>query len=143
MFRSLLIATGLLAVSSIPGCVGPEDKSTEDYERHRAKSLALGQSEPDAVDYTGGDRTDWKVLELQDTGFLTVELILDDPAANVAVSLFDRRGKAIPGGRSSHRAGEHPLLKVMTDVGVGRYFIRVEAEGKGDRTGYAIRAYLR
>lgn len=139
--------TNLLAIPAAvflaAGCVGPEDKSTEDYERHRAAPLALGQSQPDSVDTKGGDRSDWKFIELQDTGFLTVELILDDPSANVTITLFDRYGKPVPGGRSSHRAGEHPLLKVTTDVGVGRYFVLVQAAGKSDATGYAIKAYLR
>jgi len=125
------------------GCPGPEDTSTPDYERHRANPIALGQTVPDSVDYPAGDRTDWMRLELQDTGFLTVELILDNPDANVTVSLFDRYGKQIPGGRSTHRKGEHPLLKMMTDVGIGRYFIRVQADTRADKTGYAIKASLR
>lgn len=141
--RTVPITTVLVAIFTTLGCVGPEDKSTQDYERHRAAPLALGQSEPDSVDTRGGDRSDWKSIDLQDTGYLTVELILDNPAANVTVTLFDRYGKAVPGGRSSHRTGEHPLLKVTTDVGVGRYFILVQAVGKSDATGYAIKATLR
>jgi hypothetical protein len=119
----------------------PDDKSGPDAERHQAKALAVGKPEADTVDYSGGDRTDWRVIDLQDGGFLTVEVMLDNPDANVTVALFDRYGK--PMNRFTHRKGDQPQIKVTSEVGLGKYFVQVYAEKEGDKTGYSIRALVK
>ena len=135
----LCAAIPALALSA---CVPPPDSASGgDAERYTAKPLAVGKWEPDAVDGSGGDKTDWKVMDLQDTGFLTVELALDNPDAEVTISLFDRYGK--PVARTGHRKGDDPHVKLTTDVGLGKYFVRIQADHDNDKTGYSIRALVR
>ena len=120
-------------------CAADRD-SGGDAERHVAKPLASGKWDPDTLDRGSGDTTDWKVMDLQDTGFLTVELVLDDPSAGVVLSVFDRFGK--PLARATHRDGDGPQLKLTTEVGIGKVFLRVLHEA-GAKSGYTIRAAVR
>jgi len=138
--RSILL---LLVSVVIAGCiVQPDEKSGDDKDRHKAKPLAIGKPESDAVDYSGGDRTDWKLLELQDTGTLTVDLIVDNPKSNVTLALYDRYGKQV--ARVAHRKDdEGTQTRLMSEVGVGKYFVMVQAQGEGDKTGYIVRASMR
>ena len=130
-----------MVACAVVACTGADDKSGGDSERYQAKPLQMAKLEADAVDISAGDATDWKVLDLQDTGYLTVELVLDNANAEVSLSLFDRFGK--PVARASHRKGEPVQLKLTTDVGIGRYFVRVQADKGSEATGYSIRAVVK
>jgi len=136
---SLLVAVAALGA----GCITqPDEKSGGDGDRHKAKQLKMGKPESDAVDYNAGDRTDWKLVELQDTGTLTVEVIVDNPKSNLTVAVFDRYGK--PVARMAHRKDDDsPQVKLMTEVGVGKYFVMIQAMKEGDKTGYLVKASVR
>jgi len=138
VFVNILVFTSLLC-----GCkVRPDEKSGGDEERHKAKPLKVGESQSDSVDYKGGDRTDWKVIELEDAGILTIEVAMDNPKANVSVFLFDRYGKQI--AKVVHtKDDQNPLIRLIADVSAGRYFIRIQAVHESDKTGYSISAKLR
>ncbi len=141
--KTLLRSIGALAAFLLAGLLvacAPDRSSGPDAERHTATYLENGKWVTDSVDQGAGDTTDWKVLVLEDTGFLTLELVFDDPSANVTVELFDRFGK--PMARATHRAGDGPQLKLTTDVGIGKVFARITA-GKGTKTGYTIKASVR
>jgi len=132
----------LIVLVTGTGCgVKPDEASGGDAERHHAKPLALNKPDGDSVNCPEGDRTDWKVLELQDVGALKVEIILDNPNANVVASLFDRYGKAIT--RTTHRKGDGVLMTMASDVGLGKYFIMIQAEGGMDKSGYTIKAVVK
>jgi hypothetical protein len=135
-----VLAACLLLACLSPACPDPDRGSGGDADRHQAKPLVPGRPEADSFD-GNGDRTDWKVLELADTGLLTVELVLDNADANCSLALFDRYGQ--PVSRVSHRRGDGPSVKVSADVGLGRYFVRVAADGRGDRSGYTVNATMR
>ncbi len=124
------------------GCGGttPEGQSGGDAERHQAKPMALGKAEGDSVSTPDGDRTDWKILEMQDAGALKVEVILDNPDAAIVMGLFDRYGKTVT--RVTHRKGDGPLITMAADVGLSRYFLMIQAEGHKDKTGYTIKAVV-
>lgn len=144
MLRPLLPLAMVAALSALlAGCITqPDEKSGDDGDRHQAKPLPIGKPASDSVDYNAGDRTDWKVLELQDTGTLTVDVIVDNPKSNVTVALFDRYGK--PVARMMHRKDDDsPQVKLMTEVGVGKYFVMVQAYKEGDKTGYLVKASVR
>ena len=134
-----LMALGLF----LSACkVRPDEKSGGDEERHKAKPLKVGESQSDSVDYKGGDRTDWKVIELEDTGILTIEVALDNPKTNVSVFLFDKYGKQV--AKVVHtKDDENPLIRLIADAVPGRYFVRIQAEHESDKTGYSINAKLR
>ena len=139
MKTARLVLPLLLLVSA---CITqPDEKSGGDGERHQAKPLAAGKWESDAIAYGEGDRTDWKVVDLQDTGFLTLEAVLDNADANVTLALFDRYGKPI--NRVAHRKGDNVQMKLTAEVGIGKYFVMIQAIGESDKTGYAIRSLVR
>jgi hypothetical protein len=137
--NALLRSVGVLAAFLLVACA-PDRSSGPDAERHTATYLETGKWVADSLDAGGGDATDWKVLVLEDTGFLTLEAVLDDPRANVTIEAFDRFGK--PMARATHRDGDGPQVKLTTDVGIGKVFARISA-GKGTKTGYTIKASVR
>jgi hypothetical protein len=139
--RIIEAAAWILAVVLSSCITQPDENSGGDSERYTAKPLPVGKWDADQVDTAAGDKTDWKVIELQDTGFLTVEVVLDNPDCGLTVAIFDRYGKPVT--RITHRKGDAPQLKLTTEVGLGRYFVQVFAEKESDKTGYSIRAIVR
>ncbi len=137
--KPLLTSIGACTACLLLACA-PDRDSGPDAERHRSTYLETGKWMPDTLDQGGGDTTDWKVLVIEDTGFLTLELVLDDPGADVTVGVHDMYGKAM--ARGQHRDGDGPQLKVTTDVGIGKLFVKISA-GKGTKTGYTLRASVR
>ena len=135
----MIRSVGVLAASLLVACA-PDRASGPDAERHTATYLENGKWVAGTLDAGGGDTTDWKVLVLEDTGFLTLELVLDDPSADVTIEVFDRFGK--PMARATHRSGDGPQTKLTTDVGIGKLFTKITA-GKGAKTGYTIKASIR
>ncbi len=130
----------LLAVMVACG-VKPDEKSGGDQERHKATPVKVGEAVADSVSYKDGDRTDWKVVELPDAGFLTVLVNLDNPKNDVLVALFDRYGK--PVSKVVHRKDdESPVVQLITQAAPGRYFILVQAASEGAKTGYALKVSL-
>lgn len=137
------LTRGLVAITAtLVACgVKPDEKSGGDQERHKATPVKVGEAISDSVSYKDGDRTDWKVVELPDAGFLTVLVNLDNPRHDVLVALFDRYGK--PVARMVHRkADESPLVQLITQAVPGRYFILVQAASEGANTGYALKVSL-
>jgi hypothetical protein len=138
--RTLLLATALLVSAAC--LTAPDQNSGGDQERHKAKPLAVGKFDADAIDYRGGDRTDWKFIMLDDSGFLTIELVLDNPASNVKVELFDRYGK--PVAQATHKKDDsNPQIKLTSEVGLGKYFVMVQAASESSKTGYSIKASVK
>lgn len=136
------VLSGLIVVFALACTVKPDEKSGGDEERHKAKQLKIGESQADSVSYKDGDRTDWRVLETPDAGFLTVTVRLDNPKNEIVVALFDRYGKPVTKMVHS-RKDESPIINLTTEVEPGRYFIMVQAAHSEDRTGYAIQATLK
>ena len=140
MNHPLPILVCILTLAGAGACGVSDKDSGGDAERYLAKPLALGKPQPDKID-GASDRTDWKVVELQDTGFLSLELSLDNPDAEVTLAVFDRFGK--PVNRVSHRKGDGPVLKMTVEAGLGKYFVEVFAENRADATGYTISARVK
>lgn len=121
--------------------VRPDEKSGGDHERHKATPVKVGEAVADSVSYKDGDRTDWKVVELPDAGFLTVLVNLDNPKNDILVALFDRYGKPVA-KMVHHKSDESPLVQLITQAAPGRYFILVQAASEGAKTGYALKVSL-
>ncbi len=133
---SLSLATMVMACG-----VKPDEKSGGDQERHKAAPVKVGEAIADSVSYKDGDRTDWKLVELPDAGFLTVLVNLDNPRNDILVALFDRYGK--PVARTMHRKDDDsPAIQLITQAVPGRYFILVQAASEGAKTGYALKVSL-
>lgn len=137
-----ILFSAILLLATTACFAGPESNSGGDQERHKAKPLAVGKFDADAIDYRAGDRTDWKFIMLDDSGFLTIELVLDNPASNVKVELFDRYGKSI--ARTTHRKDDSgPQIKLTSEVGLGKYFVMVQAASESSKSGYSIKASVK
>jgi len=121
-------------------CCAPDRNSGGDAERHLAKPTPLGQPVPDSLDRKEGDTTDWKLLDIQDTGYLNVEVVLDNPEAEVMVEAFDRYGRRI--GRTVHRKDDGPVVKLTAEVVIGKGFLKISHLG-GPKTGYTLKAFVR
>lgn len=132
----------LVVFGSSCGPRGPDSKSGPDAERHKAKKMELGQPASDRVSYPDRDRTDWKVLEILDSGVMVIELMVDNPKAEVEVTVYNRYGQRLPSGRLVRHKDDAMVMRLMVQVDPGRYFIRVRALHEGDSTGYQLTARL-
>ena len=128
-----LIAISLLTWTA---CVGPDDKSGGDSERYTAKAAQVGQAVAGKVDYAGGDRTDWLGLTAPDPGILKIQLIVDNDDAEVGIELYDRYGKYL--SRVTRRKDGQKQVMLLQEITPGKYFIKVYARKKHDKTGYTI-----
>lgn len=139
-FSTVVLATLLL--SSLQSCgVRPDEKSGGDEHRHIAKQIPLNQWIPDDVSGSEGDKTDWKVFELTDSGFLFVEVAIDNEKANIGIELYDRYGKLVT--KRIRRSGDEINVNLSAEVSTGKYFIKIYALKGGDKTGYSLRARLK
>lgn len=131
-----------LVLAGFACSVKPDEKSGDDHERHKAVPIKVGEAISDSVNYKAGDRTDWKVVEVLDAGFMTVTVNLDDPKNEVLVAIFDRYGKPVTKVR--HRKDDDsPLIQAIVETTPGRYFIMIQAATEGSKTGYALKVTVR
>lgn len=125
----------------------PQDRSTgPDGKQKGATSIALQDGEGRAtgvVTYPGGDRVDWKKIELPDgkSGDLDLELTWKTPRPGLHLSfdVFDQWNtrivakKAVASRRSRRRSATIPGAK-------GTYWVRVFAPKRGDAGQYRLAA---
>ena len=139
MRKNVEIVLGVIALVLffVVGCgPKPDANSGGDAERYQAKKIDLGQPVADEVDYNGGDRTDWKVLFVEDPGVLKIEVVVDNENAGLVVELYDKYGRRL--GRAVHVKDVGPKVDLLQEVTPGKYFIKVYAKSKGDKTGYTL-----
>lgn len=138
----------LLGVSAF-GCANtvPQDRSTgPDGKQKGAKALALEEGEAKdrgIVTYPGGDRIDWKSIELPDGKRGTLDLQLrwhtPRPGLQVAFDVFDQWNAQVAiDKRPSRRRGHIRSIKI--DDARGKYFVRVYAPKRGDAGQYTLLA---
>jgi hypothetical protein len=110
-----------------------------------AKPITIDNGEGKAsgvVTYPGGDRVDWKEVDLPDK----VEGVLDfklqwkppRPGLQLAFDVFDQWNTPV---LTSKRAGKHSHSRVRTatlENAKGKYFIRVYAPSRGDAGTYKL-----
>lgn len=136
------VAFALIAVFSFNSCgTRPDEKSGGDEHRNIAKQIPVNQWIPDDVNGSEGDKTDWKVFELADSGFLFVEAAIDNEKANIGIELYDRYGKLIT--KRIRRSGDETNVNLSAEVSTGKYFIKIYALKSGDKTGYSLRVRLK
>jgi hypothetical protein len=137
-----------------------QDKATgEDGKIKGARTLELENGEAKAtgiVTYPGGDRVDWKVIELPENKKGTLEIKLQwtppRPGLQLAFDVFDewnhpvgaakatkkkkkKRGSSDEGGSSRSRSR---MKRATINDAKGKYFIRVYAVGRGDAGKYKL-----
>ncbi|MBL8625671.1 MAG: hypothetical protein JNK64_30445 [Myxococcales bacterium] len=144
------IWVGLVLAASV-ACVKnvPQDlKTGEDGRNKGAKEMKIENDEAKAhgiVTYPGGDRVDWKVLELPKDQTGTVELKLrwtpPRPGLDLSFDVYNEYGRLLESAKPNTRARSRKTQKVVTvPKAKGKLFIEVYASGRGDAGKYTLTA---
>ena len=109
----------------------------------QGKELATGRS-TGIVTYPGGDRVDWKVIELpaDKAGTLTLKLswIPPRPGLGLGLDVFDQNGKQVQPERASRKRSVRRSKKMEISPARGKYLVRVYARNRGDAGKYTVKA---
>jgi len=125
----------------------PQDASTgNDGKIKGAKPVTLENGEGTAngiVTYPGGDRVDWKLVELPEKvrGVLDVKLTWTPPrpGLQLAFDIFDEYNTPIVQSKKTSKKRSRSRVRTATiDGAKGKYFIRVYAVSRGDAGKYKL-----
>jgi hypothetical protein len=125
----------------------PQDKATgPDGKVKDAVPIVFENGEGKSrgiVTYPGGDRIDWKSIELPQGTKGTLELQLrwntPRPGLQVAFDVFDQWNTPIVANKSPQRKGGR-IRSIKIDDARGKYFVRVYAPKRGDAGQYTLLA---
>ncbi|HVV87602.1 MAG TPA: hypothetical protein VHE35_31390 [Kofleriaceae bacterium] len=135
-------------VSACPKNVPQDLKSGEDAKPKGAKPITLDNNEGTAkgiVTYPGGDRVDWKVLELPKdaTGQLTLKLKWTPPRPGLDLSfdVLNEWNREVASAKPNKRKHSRKTTKQVTvDGAKGKYYIAIYASERGDAGKYTLSA---
>jgi hypothetical protein len=125
----------------------PQDKATgPDGKNKGAKALTLENGEAKTsgiVTYPGGDRVDWKLVELPEKarGILDVKLqwIPPRPGLQLAFDVFDEYNHQVTQSKKPGKKRSRSRIRTASlDNAKGKYYIRVYALGRGDAGKYKL-----
>jgi len=125
----------------------PQDSNTgEDGKEKGAKPVTLENGEGRAtgiVTYPGGDRVDWKLIELPDKqrGKLEIQLAWTPPrpGLQLAFDVFDEWNRPIvQSEKTSKKRSKGRTRSATVDDARGKYLVRVYAVGRGDAGKYRL-----
>jgi hypothetical protein len=141
---SLAILSALVMLSCAHNV--PQDKSTGPDGRNKgAKALTLENGEAKAtgiVTYPGGDRVDWKVIELptKQTGILDIKLqwAPPRPGLQLGFDVFDEWYHQVTHSKKRRGHSRSRVRTASVDEAKGKYYIRVYAVGRGDAGKYKL-----
>jgi hypothetical protein len=128
--------------------VAQDKNSGEDARIKGAKEMVLENGEAKAkgiVTYPGGDRVDWKLIELPENqkGTLDIKLAWTTPRPNLqlAFDVYDEWNTPIISSAKSNKKRARGRTKSATiEKAKGKYFIRVYAVNRGDAGTYKLTA---
>jgi hypothetical protein len=140
-FASILIAA---FCSGCPRNISGDLATGEDGKQKGAKPIVLENGEGKAsgiVTYPGGDRADWKSIELpkDKRGTLDLKLSWQSPRPGLQLSfeVFDEFNYPIAAPGRSRRG---KTRKAQVEDAHGTYFIRIYAQQRGDAGKYKLTA---
>lgn len=125
----------------------PQDSATgNDGKNKGARPINLENGEGKAsgiVTYPGGDRVDWKVIELPKDQRGQIDMKLQwhppRPGLQLAFDVFDEYYQPIvQSKRTSKKRSTSRVRSATIDNAKGKYFIRVYAVGRGDAGQYKL-----
>jgi hypothetical protein len=125
----------------------PQDAASgNDGKQKGAKPITLENGEGKAsgiVTYPGGDRVDWKLVELPEKqrGTLDVQLAWAPPrpGLQLAFDVFDEWGQPIvQSAKTSKKRSKGRIRTATVEDAKGKYFVRVYAVGRGDAGKYRL-----
>lgn len=142
----LAIGLAILCTLSCAHNVPQDSKTGEDGRVKGAKPLTLDNGEAKAqgiVTYPGGDRVDWKVIELPEKqqGTLDIKLQWTPPRPGLQLSfdVFDEwNTQVVQSKRHGKKRSRSRVRTASLDGAKGKYFIRVFAPERGDAGKYKL-----
>lgn len=133
-----------MAVSCAPS-VNQDAHTGDDGKVKGAKPMTLDQNEAKTkgiVTYPGGDRVDWKELDLPDKqhGALDIKLAWTPPrpGLQLGMDVFDEWGTQIAGTKKKGRKSRSRSRELNVASAKGKVFIRVYAVNPGDAGTYKL-----
>jgi hypothetical protein len=147
-------AAAALAILVVASCARniSQDKATgPDGKVKGAKALTLENGEAKAsgiVTYPGGDRVDWKLLEIPEKqrGQLDIKLQWTPPreGLQLAFDVFDEWNTPIVQSKKTGKKKSTARVRTaMIDDAKGKYFIRIYAPNRGDAGKYKLTVEFR
>jgi len=145
---ALLFPCFALALAGCPKNVPQDSKTGEDGKPGGAKELKLDQNQAKAsgiVTYPGGDRVDWKVIELPKDTFGTLKLTLKwqtpRPGLDLSFEVYNEWNHVVQSAKPNKRKRSRKTNKSVTvENAKGKYFIQVYASERGDAGKYLLTA---
>ncbi|MCA9563350.1 MAG: hypothetical protein KC561_07665 [Myxococcales bacterium] len=137
MVRSVFaLALALLATT---GCsnVGPNDNSRRDAQRAGAQEIPLDTAVTDAINFAGGDATDWKAFNVTEAGEYTMEFFFDNPIVNATIDLHNQYGERLES--LTHNVNGPSDVMTVNLREVGTYYLRFNTTQY--RSTYSLRVY--
>jgi len=136
----------LIFAASCAHNVPQDSNSGGDVKQKGAKPIVLENGEGKAsgiVTYPGGDRSDWKLIELPDKqrGDLEIKLTWTPPrpGLQLAFDVFDEYNQPIvQSQKTSKKRSKGRTRSATVDGAKGKYFVRVYAVGRGDAGKYRL-----
>ncbi|HVK86258.1 MAG TPA: hypothetical protein VM513_19190 [Kofleriaceae bacterium] len=125
----------------------PQDKATgSDGKVKGARSMEFENGEARAngiVTYPGGDRVDWKQIELPEKQKGTLEFKLQwtppRPGLQLAFAVFDEWGhRVVASKKTSRKRAKGRTKRAKLENAKGKYFVEVYAVGRGDAGKYKL-----
>src|SRR3954469_22888787 len=142
--RGVLAALLVLASSCAHNV--PQDSNTgPDGKEKGAKPITLENGEGKAngiVTYPGGDRIDWKLVELPEKqrGTLDIQLAWTPPRAGLqlAFDVFDEWNRPVVQSQKTSKKAKGRTRSATVEDAKGKYLIRVYAVNRGDAGKYRL-----
>jgi hypothetical protein len=127
----------------------PQDAASgSDGKQKGAKTITLENGEGKAsgiVTYPGGDRVDWKLIELPEKQRGTLDLKLSwtppRPGLQLGFDVFNEWNQPIiQSARTNKKRGKGRTRTASVEDAKGKYFVRIYAVGRGDAGKYRLTA---
>ncbi len=147
----LIVAAAVAACFVLSACAKnvPQDSHTgEDGRNKGAVEMKLENNEAKArgiVTYPGGDRVDWKVLDLPKDKVGTLGLRLrwtpPRPGLDLSIAVYNEWGRLLTEAKPNKRKRSRKTTKNLTLENIrGKLFIQIYASERGDAGRYTLTA---
>jgi hypothetical protein len=143
-----LASLSVAAMLCAAGCasnIGQHDRSGPDYRPDGAMLIELEDGEGSAIDvvtYPGGDRVDWKKVELPEdfAGVLQVRLLFNPPRDGLEISfeVYDARFERVAVANPPPGSGARVLEAEVKPAFGGTYYFHIFAPTRADAAEYML-----
>jgi hypothetical protein len=144
--RGALTGLCILTLAACAHNVLQDSNTGNDGKEKGAKPVTLENGEGRAsgiVTYPGGDRIDWKLVELPDKQRGTLDLKLTwtppRPGLQLAFDVFDEWNQPIvQSERTAKKRSKGRVRTATVENAKGKYYVRIYAVGRGDAGKYKL-----